>query len=56
VLVLAGERLNTVVRDNFLSAIVPAKLYSNPGSLPLLVETVRSGRLSRSKPVNLEVQ
>jgi hypothetical protein len=56
VLVLSGEHLPTVVKDNFLTAVVPSKLYSNAGSLPLLIEIIRYGRLARSKPVIFEVK
>jgi hypothetical protein len=56
VLVLAGEKLATKVRENFLSASVPAKLVNSPGSLPLLVEGIRYGRLARTRPVILEVR
>lgn len=56
VLVLAGEKLTTKVRENFLSATVPSRLVGNPGPLPLLVEGIRYGRLARTKPVTLEVR
>ncbi|MGH6824168.1 MAG: acyltransferase family protein [Methyloceanibacter sp.] len=56
VLVLAGERLPTLVKDNSLTAEVRPELYSTPGPLQLYVEMIRYGRILRSNPVVVEVQ
>ena len=56
VLVLAGERLATIVRGDLLTAAVPPKLFSSRGSLPLWVEAVRNARKAKSKPVSFDVQ
>jgi hypothetical protein len=55
-LVLEGSRLATFVSGDVLTAAVPSKLFSNPGSLQLLVEAVRNARKAQSKPVSFEVQ
>jgi hypothetical protein len=55
-LVFGNEQLTTVVSGDLLTALVPPKLFSAPGSPQLLVEAVRQGRPLRSKPVSFEVQ